>query len=82
MSEGTSAADGTRYSASVLVRRLPGLVVHRFLPERLGQPLDDATVYLALDDQWVDLVAAVVDSDVLQHALTSPVSVSISTTHT
>ena len=42
-------------------------VVDRLLEQRLGEALDDAAVHLAVDDQRVDLVAAVVDGDVLQH---------------
>ena len=42
-------------------------VVDRFLEQRLGEALDDAAVHLPVDDQRVDLHAAVVDGDVLQH---------------
>ena len=42
-------------------------VVDGLLEQRLGEALDDAAVDLALDDERVDLVAAVVDRDVLQH---------------
>ena len=44
--------------------------------------LDDAAVDLTLDDERVDLVAAVVDRDVLHARSTPPVSSSTSTTHT
>ncbi len=44
-----------------------GVVVHRLLPERLGDALHQAAVHLAGDDQRVDDVADVVDADVLAH---------------
>src|SRR5205807_5373896 len=42
------------------------LVVDRLLEQRLGQALHDPAVDLPLDDERVDLVAAVVDGDVVQ----------------
>ena len=79
--DGTSLAAGTRYSASVLVLRLPSRVVDGLLEQRLGEALHDSAVDLAVDDQRVDLDAAVVDGDVLAARRRRPVSVSTSTTH-
>ena len=66
---------GERRRLQVAVR-----VVHGLLEQRLGEALDHAAVDLALDDQRVDLHAAVVDGDVALH-VDAPVSVSTSTTH-
>ena len=51
---------GQRGRLEVAVRVVDGL-----LEQRLGHALDDAAVHLAVDDQRVDLHAAVVDRDVL-----------------
>ena len=67
VSDGTSLAAGTRYSASVRRLEVAVGVVDGLLEQRLGEALDDAAVHLAVDDQRVDLHAAVVDGDVLQH---------------
>ena len=65
MTSGRSAALGSRYSANEPVSRLPLVVVHGLLEQRLGDALGDAAVHLALDDQRVDHLADVVDGHVL-----------------
>ena len=65
--------EGPRHQGAVVV-------VDRFLPQRLGDPLDEATVDLTLDDERVDDLADVVDADVLADRR-RPVSVSTSIAH-
>ena len=77
---GTSAADGTQVVGERRVPEVAVVVVDRLLPQRLGDALHDAAVHLALDDQRVDLVAAVVDGDVVDERRSRPVSSSTSTT--
>ncbi len=45
--------------------QVAALVVYGLLEQRLGDALDDAPVHLALDDEWVDHLAHVVDARVL-----------------
>ena len=63
---GTSAAGGHQVVGERRRAQVAVLVVDGLLEQRLGDALDDAAVHLALDDQRVDLVAAVVDGDVRQ----------------
>ena len=62
-----SAADGQRVVDERRRDQGAGLVVHRLLPERLGDALHEAAVHLAGDDQRVDDRADVVDGGVLAH---------------
>ena len=62
---GSSAADGHQVVHQRRVLERAVVVVHGLLEERLGDALDDAAVHLALDDERVHLVAAVVDGDVV-----------------
>ncbi len=56
-------------------------VVDGFFEQRLGDALDDAAVHLAVDDQRVDLDAAVVDRDVLQHVDRAGLDVDLDDAH-
>ena len=65
---GNSAAEGIEIVGEARGEQVPGVVVHGFLPERLRDALGDAAVNLALDDERVDLVPAVVHRRVRHQA--------------